>query len=539
MRLLFLLCGLWGSGFLHGAEPVFTHIHPAGVQAGTSVAVKLTGKFAPGPCRVWTDAPGIVFTPAKDAGNFTVSVAADVRPGPHLLRAFNDDGVSAPVSMAVTSEPQILEVEPNDDFRSPQVFAAGTVTCNGRMDKSDDVDSFGVALKKGQIMVARVEAYVLAAGYDAMLRVVDAEGLTLAFNHDSTTTDPFLVFEAPRDSRYVVQTMGHKYPASTDVRFAGGDDCVYRLHVSTEPFVRYTWPLAVPRGKKTPVTLKGWSLPAPQVEIDDQSPPSFPVTFSDIPELTETAEPQTLAVPSAVSGRINPAGNEDRFAFVAAKGDVLILAVTGTGQGSSIDPWLKVLDKDGKELASNDDDGGSSESRIVWTAPADGTFTAVVAERTQRGGNEFYYRLSINKAAPAVTASIAVHSAKVEAGKSAGLKVAVNFSHGFARKLKLAAKNLPDGVEAVEADVPDKGGEVAITLTAAATAPSAAQPFQIVLREIEGSPEHPVRYSMASTSEDNGVPQGYRQLLINSTDQLWLTVVTAPPAPPAPPASGK
>jgi hypothetical protein len=36
---------------------------------------------------------------------------------------------------------------------------------------------------------------------------------------------------------------------------------------------------------------------------------------------------------------------------------------------------------------------------------------------------------------------------------------------------------------------------------------------------------------MATVSENNGVPQGYQQLLIGSTDQLWLTV-TPPPPPP-------
>ena len=67
-------------------------------------------------------------------------------------------------------------------------------------------------------------------------------------------------------------------------------------------------------------------------------------------------------------------------------------------------------------------------------------------------------------------------------------------------------------------------------LTAPATAPAASQPFQLVLRDVESSKEFPVPYSMASTSEDNGVPQGFRQLLINSTEKLWLTI-TAPPPP--------
>jgi len=541
MRPLLLLCGvLWaGSGELRGVEPVLTHIHPAGVQQGTSAAVKLTGKFDPWPCKVWTDSPGIVFTPAGDAGKFTVTIAADATPGPHLLRAFNDEGVSAPVSMIVAGVTQTLEAEPNDDFRSPQVLAASTATCNGRLDKADDVDSFGVALKKGQVMVARVEAYVLAAGFDSMLRVLDASGVTLAFNHDHTTMDPLLAFEAPYDGNYIVQTMGHKYPASSDVKFAGGDDCTYRLHVSTEPFVRNTWPLAVQRGKKSQMALEGWNLSSTQLEIDDAARPPFPVTFSDLPELTEAMEPQTLEIPSAVSGRIIAASDEDRFAFAAAKDSVIELTVTGPRHGSAIDAWLKVLDKDGKELASNDDDGGSSEPRIIWTPPADGTYTAVVGDLTQRGGNEFFYRLMITRPAPVVSASIANHAVKVEAGKSAELKVAVKLANGFQPKLKLAAKNLPAGITAAEVDVSEKGGEVALTLTAEATAPRASQPFQLVLREVEGAKDYPVEFSMASTGENNGAPQGYRQLLVNSTDQLWLTVTAPPPPPPAKPTETK
>ena len=545
MRSLFLLCGIVPvlSARLTGAEPVLTHLHPAAVQAGNGAEVKLTGKFDPWPCKVWTDEPGIVFTAGKDAGTFSVNVAPGVKPGPHLIRAFNDDGASAPVAIAITGSPQTQEKEPNDDYRAPQDLELPEATCNGRMDKSDDVDSFGVTLKKGQTLVTWIEAYVLAAGYDAMLRVVDAGGNTLAFNHDSTTIDPFLVFKAPQDGRYIVQTMGQKYPASSDIRFAGGDDCVYRLHVSTSPVVRNTWPLAVPRGQKSQVALEGWNLTTKQAEINDTAPPPCPVTFSDIPELTETAEPQTLAIPSAVSARIEPAGDDDRFAFAAVKGDVLELSVTGPDMGSTLDGWLKVFDKDGKELASSDDAGGSSDPRLVWTAPGDGTFTAAVGEVTQRGGNDFFYRLAITKPEPSVSATIAVHSAKVEAGKSVELKVVASFAHGFQRKLKLAAKDLPAGVTASEPDVSEKGGEVAITLTAAPAAARAAQPFQFVLREVEGGRERPVAFSMISTSENNGVPQGYRQLLINSTSQLWLTVIPAPPppapAPPPPPAEAE
>ncbi|MES2469496.1 MAG: PPC domain-containing protein [Verrucomicrobiota bacterium] len=538
MRSIYLIGTLLGVSLLSsdGAGPVLTHLHPAGVTPGATTTVKLSGKFDPWPCQVWTAVPGIVFTAGKEAGSFDVTVAPEVPAGPCLIRAFNGEDVSAPIAMVVDRAAQTLDAEPNDDFRTPQELSVATAIINGKHEKGGDVDSFAVNLKQGQVMVAWVEAYLLAAGFDAMLRIVNPQGGTLAFNHDHTTMDPFLIFTAPEDGRYIVQTMGHKYPASSDINFAGGDDCVYRLHLSTGPVVRNTWPLAVQRGEKRSVMLDGWNLTAPTAELEESAPPAYPVTFSDVPEVVETTELQTLIVPSAVSGRIEAAGREDRYQFTATKDARLELSVTGPRYGSEIDAWLKVRDPEGKELATNDDEGGSTEARLSWTVPADGTYTAAVGDLTQRGGRDFYYRLLITPAVPAVSAAIAGHSAKVEAGKAAELKVAVTLTNGFASKLKLAAKNLPAGVTAEEKDVPEKGGEVVLSLTAAASAPVASQPFQLVLRETGGGKEYPVEFSMISVSENNGVPQGYRELLINSTDKLWLTIAAPPPPPPAPPA---
>ena len=532
MRIPFLL---FTCVALPAAEPTLTHVHPAAVQRGTEADVKFTGKFAPWPCKVWTDAPGIVFTPGKDEGKFHVAIAAEVTEGPHLIRAYNAEGASAPVSLIVVGTSQTTETEPNDDFQKPQGLPETTCVINGKHEKADDVDSFAVSLKKGQTLVTWVEAYVLAAGFDAMLRIVDEGGQTLAFNHDFTTMDPFLAFVAPNDGRYVIQTMGHKYPAGSDVRFAGGDDCVYRLHLSTAPYVRNTWPLMVQRGNKTQVGLEGWNLTTVTMEIDPAAAPAFPVEFSDIPEFIETAEPQTLPIPSGVSGRIVNPGAKDQYQFTTTKGTVLEFNVIGPRFGSEIDAWLKILNQEGKEIATNDDADGSSDPRLVWTAPADGTFTAMVGDLTQRGGQTFYYRLQISPTVPSASGVIANHSVKVESGKSAEIKVTVTLKHGYQKKLKLAAKNLPTGTSIAEVEVPEKGGEVKLSITAEPTAQEASQPFQLMLREVEGGAEMPVVYSMVSTTENNGVPQGYRHLLIDTTNELWLTVTVPPPPKPADP----
>ena len=536
MRILLLLTGIMCGGHAmvcRAASPVLTHVHPAAVARGEVTEVRLVGTFDPWPCRVWVDGPGVEFVAGEAAGVFTVRTAADAPVGPRLMRAYNAEGASIPIALVVADTPQILEVEPNTDFRHPQVLPSSTVTINGRHEKPDDVDSFAVELAAGQSLVAWVEAYVLAAGFDSMLRVVDAAGVTLAFNHDAKTLDPFLVFTAPRDGRYVIQTMGHAYPASTDVRFAGGETCVYRLHVSTGPVVRNTWPLAVTAGVAATVDLEGWNLTTRRLDISAGLPPGGPAIVSDVPEYVETPEAGVMTLPFGVSGRMEISGGSDRYVFEAVKDRVLELSVTARRHGSEMDPWLKILDADGRELAVNDDDGGSIEPRLVWTVPADGRYTAMLGDVTQRAGAEFFYRLQVTPVRPSVTAVVASHAVTVVPGKSVEYKVVVTRGPGFTAALTVAALGLPNGVTAAAVDVPEAGGEVTLVLAAGNDAAAASAPIRLVVREVDGGKEQAATYAMATVSENNGVPQGYQQLLIGSTDQLWLTVTPPPPPPPA------
>ncbi len=540
-----LVCG----GLLSAADPVLNHLNPVAGQQGTTVSVTATGKWDAWPPQVWVDAPGVTFKPGKDAGKFDVEIAKDAAPGPHLVRIFNASGVSAPRFFIVAREPQTLEAEPNDDFHSPQKIAALPATISGKLDKAGDVDSFAVTLKRGQTLVAWMEAYVLASTFDGMLRIVDADGHVLAFNHDGRTLDPFLAWTAPRNGTFVVQTMGFAYPGTAGIAFTGGDGCVYRLHLTSGPFVRHTIPLAISRGKKTPVELIGWNLASSHAEMDGTHIPEhatsdeidlpgvlaeLPVLVSDFVEILEK-EPndtvnaaQTVEMPVGITGRIQRESDEDRFTFTAVKGCAYEMKVTAARIGSPLDAWLKIENKDGKQLATNDDSGGSRDPALTWTAPADGAFTVAIGDVAHHGGEDFIYRLTITVAAPSVAATVVIHSLNVQPGKTADVKVSVKRTNGFQTKLQLAAKNLPDGVTASPVDVPEKDGEVTLKIAADATAKSAGQPFTIALREAETGREHAARFFMITSGENNGVPQGHAELVIPSTEQLWLTVLGAP-----------
>lgn len=476
---------------LVAAEPTLTHLYPVAGQQGTTVSVTASGKFEPWPPQVWVDAPGMTFKAGTAKGKFDVEIAKDAAPGSRLVRLFNDQGASAPRFFIVSAEPELPEVEPNNEFKAPQKIASLPATIGGRLDKAGDVDSFTINLKKGERFTARVEGYVLGSTFDGMLRVVDSAGTQLAFNHDGRTLDPLLTWEAPRDGAFVVQLMGFVYPATAAVGLTGGDGCVYRLHLTAGP----------------PPSETGAAAAIAEQEPNDT-----------------TAVAPLLAIPTTVTASIQKPGDEDRFSFTAVKQRAYEFKLGTPRTGSPLDAWVKIENKDGKELARNDDAATSRDPQLTWTAPADGVFTAVIGDLTHRGGADFIYRIAVAEAVPSITATAAAHAVNVFGGKEAELKVAVKRSNGFKAKLQLVAKNLPEGVTAPEVEIGEKAGEATLKISAAADAKPASQPFQVFLRETESGTEHPVRHLLVTTSENNGVPAGYTELVINDTDQLWLTV---------------
>ena len=553
------LTGLLLSFAAHAAAPVLDTLFPAAVQVGTTNAVVAVGKSEPWPPKVWVDAPGIRFEPTTNSGTFSVIVAPDVPIGPHLVRVFNDDGASAPRFLVVAREPQTAEVEPDDDLTKPQAISALPASVNGRLEKSGDVDSFAVELATGQTLVASVEAYTLMSPLDAVLRLVDPRGVVLAMEHDDgRTLDPLLTWTARSAGRHIVQVFGFAYPAESEVRFTGNAKCVYRLHLSGGPVVSHTVPLGVRRGVRTPLRAFGWNLgkDADREVLSDAVPATSDATrteflfpgairaivlpVGDGPESVESepngtaAQANRIEVPGAVTGRIAEAGDEDRFVFKAKKDEKLSVEVRSAAFGFPLDAWLKVEDTAGKELAKNDDSTGADPG-LVWAASADGEFVLAVGNLLHRGGADHLYRLSIARLVPSMKATVAADGFVVEPGKTNEVKVSIARQHGFAAKLVVSVKGLPDGVKSAPVEVAETGTEALLRWIAAADAKASGGPVEIVLAETGSGREHRAVHELTTTGENNGVPQGFKQLVIGSVEKLWLTV----PPPPAPKTDAK
>jgi hypothetical protein len=122
---------------------------------------------------------------------------------------------------------------------------------------------------------------------------------------------------------------------------------------------------------------------------------------------------------------------------------------------------------------------------------------------------------------------IAESAFAVEPGKTAKIKVTARRLQGFKSKLTASVAGLPEGVTACPVEWGEAEKELTVELVAAANAAPFSGPIQVRLRCENPDTEITAVHEMVSTALKNGVPQGFRDLVIPSTDQLWLTVLSA------------
>jgi len=151
-----------------------------------------------------------------------------------------------------------------------------------------------------------------------------------------------------------------------------------------------------PRTAQDPGRL--WAGPrtsAPRLQL--------PMTLVSIGEV-EPNDGVPSATPAAlgdtVVGAINPTGDIDYFAFDLPAGTDVLLDVDASQFGSSLDPILVLIDRDGNtQLAYNDDDDGL-DSRLHYIVPATGRYFAAIVDYSSGGGANYFYSLRIGVYVP-------------------------------------------------------------------------------------------------------------------------------------------
>jgi hypothetical protein len=545
---------LFCSASLNAAPPTIDYVFPAGARQGSSLTVTLGGKFEPWPAEIWADHPSLKFKPEETKGKFSIQIATNTPVGPHLIRVFNPDGASSPRCFMIGHMPEVTEKEPNDSFEKAHPIDGLPVTINGRFDKIGDADCFDVHLSAGQCLVAWVDAYGFDAPVDPVLQLLRPDRTKAAFNHDGRSLDPWLTYRAEETGRHILQVSAFSYPPKADVRLTGSDSSIYRLSLTTGPVGEYAFPAGVQRGHSAPLQLFGWNLGSTGRALSHDTDASrvkttvdrlligpgvienqLNIMVGDYPEQIE-AEPndtrdlaQRISIPCAVNGRVAQDKDEDRFEFVAKKGERFKFTVQSAALGLPLDAVAAIEDREGKQLARSDDAGSTPDPELNWTASVDGSYFLVVNDLLQRGSSNRVYRCTINHPEPDFRAVIEGDAVRIEPGKSAELKVNVARLNDFPDHLNVLVEQLPDGVTSTAPSVPSKGGEVKVVLSASADAKPAQQPIRVIA--ISPNPEAPrVRVAAAKLKGQNAAAGG---MLINETEQVWLTILPKPSEKPA------
>src|SRR5262249_10311637 len=109
-----------------------------------------------------------------------------------------------------------------------------------------------------------------------------------------------------------------------------------------------------------------------------------------VPRLDAIEAPGLLTAQDAKDSKLKSPAQQFRVRLREGRTYVIEMRARDAG----FDPYLRLEDSGGKELARDDDGGGDSDARIVFRCPQDGTYTVVA---TSFGGSLGRFLLTVNE----------------------------------------------------------------------------------------------------------------------------------------------
>ncbi len=480
---------LWGLALTATAqEPVINGATPGAVLPGQPTTVLLQGGNLAGIKGVWTSFPAQAVV-ANLAENGTkpdqvvieVTPGSDVAVGLHGLRVWTDTGVSPLKLLLVDDLPTTAQAGNNTSFATAQAITLPTAV-EGNV-AGLTTQFFKVTVAEGQTLSLEVLARRIGSPLDPMLRLLDARGRELAFSDDAPglAGDSQISHKFAQAGDYVVELR--------DIRYQGG---AYRLRIGDFPCVSTPYPLAIPRGQATAVTLAGLDVaglePITITAPADPTISSWPVSLKraggqssgfgqvslvDRPQFLET-EPNNapeaanrVELSHDINGRFDQRGDVDRYVLKPPAGSTWVFAGITRDQGSPSDLQFKLLKADGNPLAMIDDTG-VDEGWAKVTFPEEADYTLVVNDLAMRGGPDYSYRIAIKPYAPGFQLALSTDTFNIPAGGSVFATVtATRFDYGG--PIELSVAGLPEGVTASRSVIGPGRNDAVLTLTAGPT----------------------------------------------------------------------
>jgi len=510
------------------APPKIGEITPRGAQRGVATELLINGSDLAGNPRLI--APFAFKIDSPSAGQSASSwkskltIAADVAVGVYPIRVQTDDGISNPFLFAVGQVPQVVEKEDNSVFEAAQPILDPPLVVEGQV-AGNDVDFFRFHGKKGQQILVDAQCARIGSAIDPTIRLTKAGAtrtyIASADDSPGLVTDARLAAVLPEDTDYVVEI--------SDSRYQGASRPGYRLVIGDLPMAEEVYPLGGRNGETLGLELRGGSLAGTKIAAasvhalpgTELFPPRIttamidgvragepiydlesllPLVVSSYPELREPTDrsdqPARAVAPVVFNGRLDPAGDEDRFTVVVTPGERLRITVRAADLGSNLDGVVQVLGKGGGVLANADDTtipqpprNGQQTPPIVLPDPSfdmtipGGTneITLVIRDLEKRGGVGFPYRLVVEPLLPDFDLVLGEPQVSVPRGGSAAIGATVR-RKGYSGPITLTVVEPPPGLSVRTGSI--AAGQTTGVLTVSATANAAfpAAPIKVIGR---------------------------------------------------------
>jgi hypothetical protein len=474
-------------------EPTSTHIFPAGGRRGTVVPVRVGGEFLPpytrfgligagvsAPAELVEQATGY-FEPSprrKPGGSpityprewkSEIAIAADAPLGQILWRVSSARGGAGGRPFLVGDLPEYIETESNSTPETAEHVDL-PVTINGQIAGERDFDYFRFDATAGDVVSVDVAAARLGSPLDPVIELQDANVRRLPVQEIRVGSDPVLAFHVPSTGEYRLLV--------TNLNFHGGPQYVYRITVTTAPYVAFAYPPGAHRGITREVELftldgtGGLNRRAESVAFPAQGPREFvfssaiptanPVVLeaTDLPavlegEPNETAAAATAVIcPTVVYGRLSSWTDNDWYTFTASKDEALTVDCRPLPAGSGSLPVISLCDANGGVLAkASTVELLPKACRLEWRAPVDGKYLLRVNDLSQSRGDAPYH-LEIRPTRPDFTVTATTDLANVVQGGRSELELRIERQGGLAGPIDLKVEGLPAGVRMEPMQIP-------------------------------------------------------------------------------------
>jgi len=404
-----------------------------------------------------------------------VEIAPDAQPGPREVRLVTGAGVSNPLAFCVGTLPEQSLDGTIGGTVDTAVRVSLPVVLNGQI-LPGAVHHYSFQARRGAHLVVVAQARDLMpyladtvpGWFQAAVALYDAKGTQVAYaDHYRFNPDPVLHYDVPQDGVYLIEIR--------DSLYRGREDFVYRVSVGELPFVTDIYPLGGQLGLSARVNVSGWNLAGRQAMAPTaRAEGVYPVpylsnglatedvlfAYDPLPQLmawkpaNAPYQAQHVTVPVVINGRINHPGDVDGFQISCRAGEKIVAEVYARRLNSPLDSWLKVVDAKAHQLAFNDDcvDKGAglltncSDSRLTFTAPANGLYYVIVGDAQGQGGPEYSYRLRISDPIPDFALRVTPSAIAGRPGATVPVTVYALRKDGFAGEIALGLKGNSPGL---------------------------------------------------------------------------------------------